>query len=78
MSHFPERQLCITEHPKLHKGFSVMNPDEHRRIARLGGSAAQKGGKAHRLRAGSQEAVACGRKGGLAKCKGYEHTVQSR
>jgi hypothetical protein len=48
---------------------AIINPEEHRRIARLGGIVAQRSGKAYRFKPGSQEAVDRGRKGGLAKRK---------
>jgi hypothetical protein len=52
---FPEN---IKENAKQHKGFASMTPDERQRIARLGGIAAQKGGKAHRFLPGRKENVA--------------------
>ena len=63
------------ENPKQKTGFALITPEEHQRIARLGGIAAQKGGKAHRFQPGTQEACDAGRKGGLAKHKNHEQST---
>lgn len=44
------------------RGFAAMTPEERQRIARLGGVAAQAGGRAHRWT--PAEAVEAGRDGG--------------
>lgn len=46
------------------RGFASMNKEQQRRIASLGGRAAQKNGTAHQWN--TEEARAAGRKGGLA------------
>ena len=49
------------------KGFAVMvetEPEAHREIARRGGLNARKNPNVHRFKAGSQEAIDAGHKGG--------------
>jgi uncharacterized protein len=46
-------------------GFAKMDPARRREIAALGGKAAHAKGKAHRWKAGSPEARAAGRAGGV-------------
>ena len=47
------------------RGFSGMDPEKHREIARKGGKAAQATGKAHKFT--TEEAKEAGRKGGRAR-----------
>jgi general stress protein YciG len=50
--------------PKQKRGFAVMDPTQVRELARRGGVAAHRVGKAHQFT--SDEARAAGRKGGMA------------
>lgn len=49
------------------RGFALMDPEKHRKIASKGGKAAHELGKAHEF--DKEEARAAGRKGGLARSK---------
>lgn len=49
---------------KAKRGFAAMDPNKQREIAKKGGKAAQRKGKAHRWT--REEAVEAGRKGGQA------------
>ena len=69
---FIRRILPKETYARLRTMFAIVNPEEQRRLARLGGLAAQRSGKAHRFKAGSQEAVDAGQKGGLARRKKLE------
>lgn len=57
--------------PKQRRGFAAMPPEQHRAIARLGGQAAHRDGKAHRFT--SEEARTVGRRGGEAVSVDREH-----
>lgn len=52
---------------KSTRGFASMTSEKRREVARLGGIAAHKGGKAHKWNA--EEAKEAGRKGGRRKSK---------
>jgi general stress protein YciG len=52
---------------KKHRGFAAMTPELRRELARRGGIAAQRSGRAHRFETGSTEAVMAGRKGGRGR-----------
>ncbi len=52
---------------KKKRGLAAMTPEQRKRIASLGGKAAQATGKAHRW--SSEEAAEAGRKGGLTSKK---------
>ena len=62
--------------PKRKKGFACLTPERVRQIARLGGKAAQAGGKAHKFTAAN--AKEAGRRGGVAAHKkGVAHQYTS-
>lgn len=50
------------EKPKRARGFALMDPERRRELAREGGRAAHRGGRAHRFT--TEEAKIAGRKGG--------------
>lgn len=56
---------------KSKRGFASMNPEEHKRIASMGGKAAHEKGTAHEFT--SEEAKEAGRKGGKKVSKDREH-----
>ena len=56
------------------RGFASMDPEAVKRIAQLGGFAAQKLGKAHKFT--PEEAQLAGRKGGIAVSRNREHMVE--
>jgi len=62
----PQTEWTRTEPttPPRKRGFGSMDPNEVRELARRGGVAAHRAGKAHEFT--SEEARAAGRKGGLA------------
>jgi uncharacterized protein len=61
---------------KKWKGFASLSPEQRRKIASMGGRAAQRSGKAHRF--SHDEAVAAGRKGGrIAQERGTGYSWDS-
>lgn len=60
----------MSEKPKG-RGFLSMTPEKRREIAKLGGKAAHKNGRAHQFT--SEEARAAGHKGGKATSANREH-----
>jgi general stress protein YciG len=61
---------------KSKKGFASMDPEKQREIARKGGKAAQRKGKAHKWT--REEAVEAGRKGGkVAQARGTGNRFDS-
>ena len=58
----PESQHAVPLNgkPKAKRGFAVMNPEQQREIARLGGVAAHRSGHAHQFT--TEEARAAGKK----------------
>ena len=61
---------------KSKKGFAAMEPEKQREIAKKGGKAAQRKGKAHKWT--REEAVEAGRKGGeVAQARGTGFRIDS-
>lgn len=63
-----------TKQTKSKRGFAVMDEDEQRKIASLGGRVAHAQGRAHEFTAA--EARAAGRKGGQAVSKDRDHMAE--
>lgn len=59
---------------EVKKGFAAMNPEEHRKIASMGGIAAHKKGTAHKFT--PEEAREAGRKGGKKVSEDREHMAR--
>jgi general stress protein YciG len=64
----PSTTAAAQEPTKKKRGFAVMDPDQVRELARRGGAAAHRAGRAHEF--SSEEARAAGRKGGIAAHSG--------
>jgi len=59
---------------KKKRGFALMDPEEHRRIAAAGGKAAHEAGVAHRMTA--EEASRAGKKGGQKVARDRAHMAK--